>query len=135
MVHQRHQDAEKIFCCYCGKWIAYPLVLTSEHLVPKSKGGNGTKENRRPCCSKCNNWRGSKSLEHWRIKLESVLAERKGNSYFRQGVLYSKYDLQIMIENIKMIQYYIETAGGKLLKNTHPKKRGQTQFIRDQEYD
>ena len=50
------------FCCYCGKVIQHPLQDTTEHLVPKSRGGSNLPHNKRRCCHLCNRWRADKEL-------------------------------------------------------------------------
>lgn len=101
-------SGHKIFCCYCGKLIIYPLKQTTEHLVPLSKGGNNTPENKRPCCNYCNGWRGNKSLDFWKSEIIELVNSEKTK------VPYHLVDLRIMIENIDYLIHYIDTAGLKL---------------------
>ena len=96
------------FCCYCGRIIVFPLELTNEHLVPVSKGGNNTLYNKRPCCNKCNTWRGNLTFELFELRVKAALrVGRKG---------YNLQDLQAMLENIQYIKHYVATAGEKLLR-------------------
>lgn len=101
---------DRIFCCYCGRLIKHPLIRTTEHLVPVSAGGNETRYNKRSCCSDCNYWRGSKSFDYWLSEINNLLNEH------RVRPPYSRYDLNILIENIRYVQHYVTTAGNKLLK-------------------
>lgn len=103
--HLRDQN----FCCYCGKLICYPLKPTSEHLIPRSHGGNSTVYNTRACCDKCNTWRGNKSLRNWKMEI----AERINNNIPR-APFYHVSDFKTMILNIDRIEVYIKTAGEKL---------------------
>jgi 5-methylcytosine-specific restriction endonuclease McrA len=104
---------EKIFCCYCGRLIKSPLIKTSEHLVPKSKGGNNTHYNKRPCCSVCNKWRGNKPLENFKSEIKTLILKNQGYAGF------SKYHLETILENIEYLQFYIQTAKDKLLTQRH----------------
>jgi 5-methylcytosine-specific restriction endonuclease McrA len=53
-------------CQYCGKTGGN---LTIDHIVPKSRGGGETWENLVVCCARCNNRKGSKTLEEAGMKL------------------------------------------------------------------
>jgi hypothetical protein len=102
---------EKRYCCYCGKWIVWPLKLTNEHLVPISKNGNNQTRNKRPCCHICNSLRGNRPLLNFKTDLEKLININKGIAPF-----YNVQDLKIMVENIEYIMFYIETSGEKLIK-------------------
>ena len=100
-----------IFCCYCGRIIKFPLKITSEHLIPVSKGGNNTRFNKRTCCHWCNSWRGNKSFKAFRYDVWAATKNKlKSNKYSQQ-------DLETMLYNIDYIEVYIESAGEKLFKN------------------
>ncbi len=103
-------DGKKIFCCYCGRWIVFPLKDTAEHLVPLSKGGNDRPINKRRCCHRCNTWRGNTSLDNFKNDVLYYLNER------RTKIGYSKLDLETMVENIEYIQQYISTSEDRLLR-------------------
>jgi 5-methylcytosine-specific restriction endonuclease McrA len=49
-------------CQYCGNKFSYGN-LTMDHVVPKSKGGHKIWTNIVSACHKCNNKKGSKSIE------------------------------------------------------------------------
>lgn len=100
----------KVFCCYCGRWIVYPLKETSEHIVPVSKGGNNTIYNKKRCCHRCNHWRGNHSLERFKTDVLHYL----NNNLRRMG--YSKQDLETMVENIDYMNTYMKSAGKKLFR-------------------
>jgi len=53
-------------CQYCGKSGGN---LTIDHIVPRSRGGEDSWENMVVCCSRCNNRKGSKTLEEAGMKL------------------------------------------------------------------
>lgn len=116
-------DKEKEFCCYCGKCIVYPLKRTSEHIIPVSIGGSNNLKNKRPCCHKCNGWRGNKSLEYWKAEvLEIIRGKKLGHTYsFRKTwFMFTVYDLEIIIINIEHIQQAIRTATPDMWKAAVP---------------
>lgn len=94
----RSPDADKMFCLYCGLWLVYPAKLTLEHIIPRSKGGNNSKHNTRPCCDYCNGWRGNKSFSYWKAEIQELLSER------RTRVPYSTERLRNIISNIDTIE-------------------------------
>lgn len=59
--HQLHH-AQKGKCHYCDRPMIkapnYPMSVTVEHLVPKSRGGTNQPHNIVGACSRCNNLRG-----------------------------------------------------------------------------
>jgi len=71
-----HHDPEALFrkdcilrktqrkCCYCGVNLTVE-TMTVEHLVPRSKGGNGRRWNLLAACGICNGLRGSMSLDEF----------------------------------------------------------------------
>lgn len=98
------------FCCYCGKILTWPLKRTMEHLVPVSKRGSNSLTNKKPCCERCNKWRGNRKLTDWKIEIESLLLQKR----CIKG--YILYDYEIMIENIDYWQHYIDTSKSRLIK-------------------
>jgi len=53
-------------CVYCGCDVGAPsTILTTEHLVPRLKGGPSWFENEVAACKSCNQARGHKSLGAW----------------------------------------------------------------------
>jgi 5-methylcytosine-specific restriction endonuclease McrA len=53
-------------CQYCGKT---GDNLTIDHVVPRSRGGKETWENMVVCCARCNNRKGSRTLEEAGMRL------------------------------------------------------------------
>lgn len=100
----------KAICCYCEKEIIYQNDLTVEHLIPKSFGGNNIRENKRPCCSSCNNDRGNDSLTMWILRMQQRLSRATEGSLFAPVLL-------IRIKNAQFWIHYIESAGPKLYRN------------------
>lgn len=49
-------------CRYCG---CTPTVLTQDHKLPLSRGGNHTLDNIVPACGYCNGSKGTKTLEEY----------------------------------------------------------------------
>ena len=51
-------------CIYCG--CSSPLILTIDHKIPLSRGGEDTDKNKQVCCFICNQLKGS--LTHLEFK-------------------------------------------------------------------
>jgi len=103
---------DKSYCCYCGKFLPYTSFdFTKEHLIPKSKGGNNLLIIKKPCCKNCNSWRGNQSLQTFKSSVNYHLF----NSIFENN--YTKYDYEIMVENIDYWINYIDVNKSKLIKN------------------
>lgn len=94
-------------CCYCSKKLHDP---TSEHLIPASKGGNRSQYNLKPCCSRCNQWRGNKDLTEWK----NAIAAKEG-IYKKENPV----ELEIIVSNIDYLINYIELMGAKLYNHNH----------------
>ena len=52
-------------CQYCGS----KKNLTIDHVIPRSKGGKNTWVNMVTCCSRCNTYKGNKTLKEAGLKL------------------------------------------------------------------
>lgn len=103
-------DKDKEYCCYCGKWLVYPLRTTMEHIIPLSRGGSNHQKNKRPCCHKCNGWRSNKSLQFWKAEIQELIDLK------REIWTYKIYDLKIIIMNIEYIEQAIATATPDMFK-------------------
>jgi 5-methylcytosine-specific restriction endonuclease McrA len=53
-------------CAYCGKAETDVGLLTQDHIIPVSRGGDHTMINIVPACVSCNSKKGNKTLEEWR---------------------------------------------------------------------
>lgn len=95
---------KRVYCCYCGKPIVYPLNITTEHIIPISKGGSNNPKNKRKCCNKCNTWRGNKGLDYWKWEVQWYI----DNVGRFDG--YSLYDMEIILINIDYIEQAVKTA-------------------------
>jgi 5-methylcytosine-specific restriction endonuclease McrA len=56
-------------CQYCGK---KTQVLTIDHIIPRSRGGEDTWENLVTACDKCNNMKGSRTPEEAGMQLLKI---------------------------------------------------------------
>ena len=54
-------DRDGPHCVWCGR-SPWPRDLTLEHLLPRSRGGHATPENRTPACRRCNRARRSRPV-------------------------------------------------------------------------
>jgi hypothetical protein len=52
-------------CVWCGRRFAELVQPTTEHLVPRTKGGPSWSENEVAACRRCNRARGHQSLAEW----------------------------------------------------------------------
>ena len=53
-------------CVWCGREVDTPLVqATTEHVVPRLKGGPSWLENEVAACKRCNGRRGHRNLVDW----------------------------------------------------------------------
>ena len=62
-------------CVLCGKPITDIKQLSTEHLLPKSKGGTSADNNVEPAHKRCNNRKGCMTYEEWLI----FIAKEKQN--------------------------------------------------------
>jgi hypothetical protein len=59
-----HRDGAR--CVWCGRAVAQGLVrATTEHVVPKVKGGPSWIENEVAACARCNRARGHRTPAEW----------------------------------------------------------------------
>jgi 5-methylcytosine-specific restriction endonuclease McrA len=69
-----HEEMRKQRCFYCKRpFHAYNVQKTKDHIIPLSKGGYNTKENRVLCCLGCNGWKANKALKVWRKEIKSLV--------------------------------------------------------------
>lgn len=68
--HQKH-------CRYCRTPFDETTIKTKDHVVPLSRGGLNTKENKVFACSDCNGWKSDYSLEQWLRDVKRVLKKNK----------------------------------------------------------
>jgi len=53
-------------CVYCGASVEQgDVILTLDHLIPRSKGGSNRVTNLATCCRRCNSARGDRPLAEW----------------------------------------------------------------------
>lgn len=78
-------------CAYCGK----KSVLTHDHFVPLSKGGEYTKDNVMPSCRSCNSSKGQKEFTKWFSMQEYYTKERHEKILKYLGYEESKQQLTI----------------------------------------
>lgn len=81
-------------CCYCDRVFDKRNKATKEHIVPKSKGGNSTLKNLKPCCFECNSLRSN--LNHDEFKAVVRLLKR----LMKKTLTYTIDDLDTILNNI-----------------------------------
>ena len=52
-------------CVWCGRTLAGLVAATTEHVVPRIKGGPSWLENEVAACRRCNGQRGHRTLGDW----------------------------------------------------------------------
>lgn len=100
------------FCCYCGvefNQLNRRKQKTKDHLIPVSKGGVNSTYNKKNCCGHCNTRKSNKIPHDWLIELET--------EYKFATTSFDLYELPIIIENVKYIIEYVNSAGEKLFTN------------------
>jgi HNH endonuclease len=58
-------------CVWCGRDFGALVVATTDHLVPRIKGGPSWLENEVAACRRCNGERGHRSPASWLVECES----------------------------------------------------------------
>ena len=70
----RRQRLERILerdgdtCVWCGRKLERLVAPTTEHLVPRIKGGPSWIENEVAACRRCNGQRGHRTLTRWLVE-------------------------------------------------------------------
>lgn len=109
------------FCCYCGIGmdnLSKGVTYTKDHLVPKCKGGNKSKENKKPCCSTCNTEKGSRNLYQYVLYLKNRLLSLENYPIDYISTLdVLKKEIAFKIVNAENWIIYIENLGLKLYRN------------------
>lgn len=86
-------------CVWCGREVAVGLVgATTEHLVPKVKGGPSWAENEVVACARCNRSRGHVTPAEWLTQCE---------------LLGQPADRDRIIERLRALLARIEREGGQ----------------------
>lgn len=70
-------ESRKRFCRYCRVEFDDTAIKTKDHVVPLSRGGLNTKENRVFACHDCNQWKADYSLKQWLKDVKRVLKKNK----------------------------------------------------------
>lgn len=60
------------FCILCGHLITSQNDLSTDHLIPKSKGGTTTEDNLGPAHKICNSFKGSMDLDTFETVYEAL---------------------------------------------------------------
>jgi 5-methylcytosine-specific restriction endonuclease McrA len=66
-----HFETVKFQCYYCREFLT-DLNRTKDHVIPKSKGGKLSKDNKVFACRKCNRNKGDLTIEEWIEKLKAL---------------------------------------------------------------
>lgn len=85
-------------CVWCGRRLDGLVAATTEHVVPRVKGGPSWLENEVAACRRCNSERGHRSVGEW---LEEC--ERRGWDP----------DLRALVRALEPLQAAISDRGGQ----------------------
>lgn len=64
------------------------IMMTVDHVIPKSRGGEDTVSNLQPMCSPCNNMKGNRTEEELRVGVSKAAAQAaaaSGSGYEKNG--------------------------------------------------
>jgi 5-methylcytosine-specific restriction endonuclease McrA len=78
-----HFETVKFQCYYCKEYLT-DLNRTKDHVIPKSKGGKLTKDNKVYACRKCNRNKGDLTIEEWMEKLKTLKLVPKTKKMFHK---------------------------------------------------
>lgn len=81
-----HFETVKFQCYYCREYLT-DLNRTKDHVIPKSKGGKLTKDNKVYACRKCNRNKGDLTIEEWIEKLKALKCTPKTKKMFNKKFL------------------------------------------------
>jgi len=105
-------DKTQGHCAYCGQSFSSPVDMTTDHVVPRSKGGSDGRENKLPACATCNKTKGKRPLRYLRDALQRRLNGRP--SFSEEQLAYLKSHGWIFPEETRL-EFFWEQAG-----NTFP---------------
>lgn len=116
-------------CAYCGKPLNINEIISTdyEHILPKSKTMDSTKDNITCSCSKCNTDKGDRTPWEWLISInqyqefkervikEFNMSEQKKNNLLFEGNI-EKYELKFINRNLRDVSYGTTALIGELKK-------------------
>lgn len=106
-VRQKVYEKYDGHCAYCGKKIEYKDMQV-DHIQSHYMNGSDELENYNPSCRQCNFYKGTMSIEDFRVQL-TKLRERLQKVYiYRLSIAYGLID-----EKENTIQFYFEKVGKK----------------------
>lgn len=86
-------------CVWCGREFDERMVIaTTEHLIPRIKGGPSWAENEVVACRRCNSRRGHRTLTDWH------------DACIKEGW---KPNTGLIVERLKLLQEAIDHHGGQ----------------------
>lgn len=97
--YKAHVESLKRVCCYCGRGFDESYVdKTKDHVIPVSRGGLNTPQNKRPCCHDCNQWKKDLMPDEWLDRLIELV--RSGKKIYEP---HDKNTVGRMIGNLKRV--------------------------------
>ena len=84
-------------CCYCNRKFSKNVIISVEHIVPRSCGGSNNLTNLIYACRECNQIRGNMSFFEFYEMVNSLL----NNNRVIRLKSYTREDLQKILNNLK----------------------------------
>lgn len=105
----KHRMQQRMICRYCGRSFDDYISKTKDHVIPVSKGGLDRKENRRPCCYDCNQWKSDKMPKDW---LDELVGLARGKKEIRPP--YNENMVGKMIGSLKSVMAELKQNKNKV---------------------
>lgn len=118
LTNQNLFKRDLLLCGYCGKHFSEDR-LTRDHIIPVSKGGKDIWSNVVAACKKCNNHKGSKTLDElgWQMLWVPYVPDRCETLILQnRKILYdqAKYVADFLPEHSRVPRYLKEHCGIEL---------------------
>lgn len=124
--HVRERSARNLSqlrCGYCkmtflGEHGKSSRAQTDDHIIPTSRGGNNSLENRIDCCSKCNNIKGDKLPDEFMGYLKDYLEMVKGGNIAhadRRLTTLPANRIHVMIDQLEIVARRTRLFKAKML--------------------
>jgi hypothetical protein len=103
------------YCFYCEKpFGGEKRRKTKDHIVPVSKGGNGTHYNLLWACDKCNREKENLAPSEFLVKITQLVEKIRNKP--KSGVF------DIMIQNIKKVELYTKENRSFMIREVKPQE-------------
>jgi CRISPR/Cas system Type II protein with McrA/HNH and RuvC-like nuclease domain len=103
-------------CFYCerelkkGSFINTPYMVTIDHIIPTSKGGNNLQVNKVKCCRKCNGFKTNMTPAEFLEKINRIITTSG------EWKSYDIEKLMTVYKNTEALQKIVSERGEKMMK-------------------